>query len=63
MNLIDIVNRTPIPEPWAEGEKIPWAEDCSWNRTRLLLLRHWEKKAIPGILRVMGCSRSAHTFV
>ncbi len=24
MNLIDIVNRTPIPEPWAEGEKIPW---------------------------------------
>ncbi len=26
MNLIDIVNRTPIPEPWAEGEKIPWNE-------------------------------------
>ena len=26
MNLIDIVSRTPIPEPWAEGEKIPWNE-------------------------------------
>ena len=24
MHLIDIVNRTPVPEPWAEGEKIPW---------------------------------------
>ena len=26
MNLIDIVNRTPVPDPWAEGEKIPWNE-------------------------------------
>ena len=26
MNLIDIVNRTPTPSPWAEGEKIPWNE-------------------------------------
>lgn len=24
MNLIDIVRRAPVPEPWAEGEKIPW---------------------------------------
>jgi SAM-dependent methyltransferase len=24
MNLLDIVNRTAVPEPWAEGEKIPW---------------------------------------
>jgi len=24
MNLIDIVKRIPVPEPWAEGEKIPW---------------------------------------
>jgi SAM-dependent methyltransferase len=24
MNLCDIVNRAPAPEPWAEGEKIPW---------------------------------------
>ncbi len=24
MNLIDLVNRVPVPEPWAEGEKIPW---------------------------------------
>ncbi len=26
MNLIDIVNRTTIPTPWTEGEKIPWNE-------------------------------------
>jgi 2-polyprenyl-3-methyl-5-hydroxy-6-metoxy-1,4-benzoquinol methylase len=24
MNLTDIVRRTAVPEPWAEGEKIPW---------------------------------------
>ena len=24
MNLLDIVNRIPIPEPYSEGEKIPW---------------------------------------
>lgn len=24
MNLLDLINRTPIPEPWSEGEKIPW---------------------------------------
>ncbi|MGB0387558.1 MAG: class I SAM-dependent methyltransferase [Ardenticatenaceae bacterium] len=24
MNLLDIIHRSPIPEPWAEGEKIPW---------------------------------------
>ncbi len=24
MKLQDIINRTPIPQPWAEGEKIPW---------------------------------------
>jgi SAM-dependent methyltransferase len=24
MELLDIVRRRPIPEPWAEGEKIPW---------------------------------------
>lgn len=26
MNLIDIVERAAMPEPWAEGEKIPWNE-------------------------------------
>ena len=26
MNLLDIVRREPTPEPWAEGEKIPWNE-------------------------------------
>jgi SAM-dependent methyltransferase len=24
MNLTDIVHRTAVPEPWGEGEKIPW---------------------------------------
>ena len=26
MTLLDIVNRTPTPAPWAEGDKIPWDE-------------------------------------
>lgn len=26
MNLQDIIHRQPVPEPWAEGEKIPWNE-------------------------------------
>jgi SAM-dependent methyltransferase len=26
MRLTDIVERTPVAEPWAEGEKIPWHE-------------------------------------
>ncbi|MBZ0300648.1 MAG: class I SAM-dependent methyltransferase [Anaerolineae bacterium] len=24
MNLLDLIQRTPQPQPWAEGEKIPW---------------------------------------
>lgn len=24
MNLVDLVRRTPAPEPWAEGDNIPW---------------------------------------
>lgn len=26
MHLLDIVNRTPQPKPWSEGDKIPWSE-------------------------------------
>jgi len=26
MNLLDLTRRQPIPEPWAEGDKIPWDE-------------------------------------
>lgn len=26
MNLLDIITRTDVPAPWAEGEKIPWNE-------------------------------------
>ena len=26
MNLLNIVKRTPVPDPWSEGEKIPWNE-------------------------------------
>jgi 2-polyprenyl-3-methyl-5-hydroxy-6-metoxy-1,4-benzoquinol methylase len=25
-NLLDLVHRQPIPEPWAEGETIPWSD-------------------------------------
>lgn len=34
MNLLEIVTRTPAPESWAEGEKIPW-DDPSFS-TRML---------------------------
>lgn len=26
MTLLDLIHRPPVPEPWAEGEKIPWDE-------------------------------------
>jgi 2-polyprenyl-3-methyl-5-hydroxy-6-metoxy-1,4-benzoquinol methylase len=26
VNLLDIVARNPAPEPWAEGEGIPWSD-------------------------------------
>jgi ubiquinone/menaquinone biosynthesis C-methylase UbiE len=26
MHLTDLINRTPEPEPWAEGETIPWSD-------------------------------------
>jgi SAM-dependent methyltransferase len=26
MNLLDLIHRTDVPEPWSEGEKIPWDE-------------------------------------
>ncbi|MBN1810998.1 MAG: class I SAM-dependent methyltransferase [Anaerolineae bacterium] len=26
MNLMDLINRAGVPEPWTEGEKIPWDE-------------------------------------
>jgi SAM-dependent methyltransferase len=26
MNLLDLIHRQPVPEPWSEGEKIPWNE-------------------------------------
>jgi SAM-dependent methyltransferase len=26
MDLLDVIGRTKIPEPWSEGEKIPWNE-------------------------------------
>jgi hypothetical protein len=26
MQLIEVVRRTPVPEPWAEGDTIPWNE-------------------------------------
>ena len=34
MNLLDIIQRTPAPEPWVEGEKIPW-NDPAFSRRML----------------------------
>lgn len=34
MKLLDIVRRQPHPEPWAEGEKIPW-DDPAFSRRML----------------------------
>jgi SAM-dependent methyltransferase len=32
MQLIDIVRREPLPQPWAEGEKIPWDDPAFSGR-------------------------------
>jgi SAM-dependent methyltransferase len=32
MKLLEIVTRTPAPEPWAEGEKIPWDDPAFSER-------------------------------
>jgi SAM-dependent methyltransferase len=32
MNLADLINRNPHPEPWAEGEKIPWNDPAFSSR-------------------------------
>jgi SAM-dependent methyltransferase len=34
MDLLDVVHRQPVPEPWAEGEKIPW-HDPEFSRRML----------------------------
>jgi SAM-dependent methyltransferase len=34
MHLVDIVTRAEVPEPWAEGEKIPW-DDPAFSRRML----------------------------
>jgi SAM-dependent methyltransferase len=32
MNLLDVINRTEIPTPWSEGEKIPWDDPAFSER-------------------------------
>ncbi|MGC9333892.1 MAG: class I SAM-dependent methyltransferase [Anaerolineae bacterium] len=32
MNLLDVVGRVPVSEPWAEGEKIPWHDPAFSQR-------------------------------
>ena len=34
MNLLDIVNRTPAPIPWDEGDNIPW-DDPDFSKRML----------------------------
>jgi len=41
MNLQEIFNRDPEPEPWAEGEKIPWNDP---NFSRHMLREHLSQK-------------------
>jgi hypothetical protein len=37
MDLMDIIRRQAVPEPWSEGEKIPWNE---LGFSRRMLLEH-----------------------
>ncbi|MBM3190538.1 MAG: class I SAM-dependent methyltransferase [Chloroflexi bacterium] len=37
MRLLDLVNRQPLPEPWAEGDNIPWHDPAFSER---MLLEH-----------------------
>ena len=32
MNLLDLIARQPVPEPWTEGEKIPWHDPAFSER-------------------------------
>lgn len=32
MNLLDLINRTDVPAPWSEGEKIPWNDPAFSER-------------------------------
>lgn len=34
INLLELVHRLPVPEPWSEGEKIPW-DDPEFSRRML----------------------------
>jgi hypothetical protein len=36
MNLLDLIHRTSPPEPWAEGDKIPWHDPDFSRRTFLI---------------------------
>ncbi len=42
MNLLDIVNRTLPPEPWAEGDNIPWNDP---GFSRRMLKEHHDQSA------------------
>ena len=41
MNLLDLIHRNPQPEPWAEGEKIPWNDPAFSQR---MLKEHLTQK-------------------
>ena len=32
MNILDLIHRTPVPEPWAEGDNIPWNDPAFSER-------------------------------
>ncbi len=41
MKLRDLIARSPVPEPWSEGEKIPWHEP---NFSRRMLAEHLSQR-------------------
>jgi SAM-dependent methyltransferase len=41
MNLLELVARTPVPQPWEEGEKIPWNDP---DFSRRMLKEHLSQK-------------------
>ena len=51
-NLLDLIRREAAPEPWAEGEKIPW-DDPGFSRRMLEehLSQAHDAAIIPGTCR------------
>jgi SAM-dependent methyltransferase len=63
MNLLDVVQRQAVPEPWAEGEKIPWHDP---DFSRRMLKEHLSQAHDAASRRFVRIDRSVewiHTHV